>query len=434
MPKFCPDCGRQHPDDAVKCTDCGLRLVKGNAPETVLLDSRYEILDVVKSGAMGCVYRGLDTRLGNIVAVKKMLIPHSPANRERFLREAKILSQLHHGGLPNVTDFFVAHDPETREISHFLVMTFIDGKDLETIIEEEKKPLPLETVLDYFYRILEILSYLHSQEPPVIYRDIKPSNIMISKGKIFLVDFGIARLFTGEEKGTVVGTPGYAAPEQYRGFADAKSDIYSLGVVVHYLLTGKDPADFEAAPFKFDSIRKYNMDVSEEFDSLIQSMLDVVPENRPESVEKIMEMMGFSRESLSAGSNRNEDIFSDMGGIPEKLTTKAGRSVISGGSISAGTEPGGSPSGSTSGKKDEASKFLVPLSVLFLFIVILFPIMMNRGCYQEYPPHPVPTVSPIPSPSVTPTPLIILIPPITPTPSVIPTPPVTPTPAPSVMP
>ncbi len=400
MPKFCPDCGRQHSDDAVKCSDCGLRLVKGNAPEPVLLDSRYKILDMIKSGAMGCVYRGLDTRLGNIVAVKKMLIPHSPENRERFFREAKLLSQLHHGGLPNVSDFFVAQDPETREISHFLVMTFIDGKDLETIIEEEKKPLPMKTVLDCFRQILDILSYLHSQEPPVIYRDIKPSNIMISKEKIFLVDFGIARLFTGEEKGTVVGTPGYAAPEQYRGFADAKSDIYSLGVVIHYLLTGKDPAHFEAAPFKFDSIRKYNMDVSEEFDGLIKSMLDVVPENRPESVEKIMELMGFHRESSSTGSNRNGDIFSDTGKIPDGLTTGVNGPGSHGGGISSGTEPGES----ASGQKDEASKFLIPASILFLFVMIFFPMMMNKSCNQEYPPQPVHIVSPTTSPSITPTP------------------------------
>lgn len=384
LSKFCPDCGRQHPDEAVKCTDCGLRLVKGNAPEPVLLDNRYEIPDVVKSGAMGCVYRGLDTRLGNIVAVKKMIIPHSPENRERFLREAKLLSQLHHGGLPNVSDFFVAQDPETREMSHFLVMTFIDGKDLETVMEEEKKPLPFETVIDYFRQILEILSYLHSQEPPVIYRDMKPSNIMVSKGKIFLVDFGIARLFTGEVRGTVVGTPGYAAPEQYRGFSDAKSDIYSLGVVMHYLLTGRDPSDFEAAPFQFDSIRNFNTEISEDFDRLIMSMLDVLPENRPESADKIIGMMGFPRNSSGY------------------LLSTTGEKPYSSGVNLSETAPADNLSKTAPQPEDEASKLLIPLSVLFLFIMILFPmLMMNKGCSNEYPPKSTPQTS-SPSPSVSP--------------------------------
>ena len=297
MKKFCPECGRENPENIAVCPECGENLKNPDTGGFNLLDNRYKILNIVKSGSMGCVYKAQDTRLGSIVAVKKMLSQGSKSEQhyaeKRFLEEARLLSKLHYGGLPKVSDFFITDDPETGEKAHFLVMTFIDGLDLENVMNSRnKEPIAFCYVKDYFEQVLEILYYLHSQEPPVIYRDMKPSNIILDKDRIYLVDFGIARIFQGNQIGTMIGTPGYASPEQYKGFTDQKSDLYSLGVVIHYLLTGVDPGDPENPPFQFRPIREYNGNVPENFEKLILSMLEVVPENRPQSSFEILSLLG----------------------------------------------------------------------------------------------------------------------------------------------
>ncbi|MEQ8224765.1 MAG: serine/threonine-protein kinase, partial [Candidatus Eremiobacterota bacterium] len=263
--------------------------------EKILLEDRYEILEIVKSGGMGTVYKALDTRLGGFVAVKKLLDFHS-TNRDysknRFTEEARLLSKLHHSGLPKVIDFFITSDPETDEIACYLVMTFIEGKDLECIINERGGSIfPLDESIDYFRQILNILSYLHSQSPPVIYRDIKPSNIMIKEGHVFLVDFGIARVFVPQQKGTIIGTPGYSPPEQYKGFTSQISDIYSLGALMHYLLTGINPLDENRPPFKFEPVRDINPEVPEYIEKIVMSMVDMAVKNRPVSAEEILKLL-----------------------------------------------------------------------------------------------------------------------------------------------
>ena len=297
MTKYCPECGRENQNGAKFCNECGESLQNSGAKKIVLLDNRYEIISTIKSGSMGCIYKALDTRLDVLVAVKKMLqVNGSPDDekyaKKRFLEEARILSQLHHGGLPKVTDFFIENDPDTGKPAHYLVMTFIEGSDLESLMDKGmNKPLPVDEALNYFRQILDILSYLHSRNPPVIYRDMKPSNIMVQDGSLFLVDFGIARLFVPQTKGTLIGTPGYASPEQYKGFTDRRSDLYSLGAVMHYLLTGTDPEDPLRAPFQFESIRDSNSDIPGYLDDLILSMLDLIADKRPESADEVLEFL-----------------------------------------------------------------------------------------------------------------------------------------------
>ncbi|MHC9538749.1 MAG: ankyrin repeat domain-containing protein [Vulcanimicrobiota bacterium] len=272
-----------------------------------ILENRYKVMSIVKSGAMGCVYKALDMRLNSVVALKQMLCssaePEEIAYAEkRFQEEAQLLSKLHHGGLPKVIDYFTSLDPATHKTAHYLVMTFIDGKDLETVISERKqKPFPLMEALEYFGQILEILNYLHSQNPPVIYRDLKPSNIMFHNNRIILIDFGIARVFSPQQKGTAIGTAGYTAPEQYRGSAEPRSDIYSLGVVMHYLLTGADPQESTLPLFTFSSVRHLNLSVPEDLDRLIMSMIDVVPDNRPSSVKRIIEIINNAQVKAASG-------------------------------------------------------------------------------------------------------------------------------------
>ncbi len=283
------------------------------------LGMRYEVLSTIKSGAMGCVYKAWDARLNNIVALKRMNSSLKDPEEiryaeERFREEASLLSKLHHGGLPKVIDFFTEVDPEEHRPVHFLVMTFIDGPDLETMITTRKgRPFDVDEVLSYFTQILRILQYLHSETPPVIYRDLNPRNIMIQEEKIFLVDFGIARVFNPQQQGTAIGTPGYTAPEQYKGFAEPRSDIYSLGAVMHYLLTGVNPEGHSHTLFSFTPVRKVNPDVPVYLERLIMSMVDLIPERRPSSageVERMLNNQGKKPVLSSAGTPAQySDIF-----------------------------------------------------------------------------------------------------------------------------
>lgn len=319
MTRYCPDCGRDNRDQARFCTDCGANLHPDGTHRLTVLDERYEIQAVVKSGAMGCVYKALDSRLGNTVAVKKMLssVMNSQERQyseKRFQEEARILSTLSHPGIPKVSDFFTVKDPDTGKPAHYLVMTFIKGKDLDTLIREKgQNQFSLEMAMDFFRQILEILDFLHSRTPPVVYRDIKPSNIMVSwpsgllmkpgemgfHGKVSLVDFGIARIFQPRQKGTAIGTPGYAAPEQYKGFAEPRSDIFSLGALIHYMLTGKDPEDPDRGPFSFEPLTHFNPSIPPYLDNLVMRMLEIVPENRPGSTKEIKEIL--ENRTLPAG-------------------------------------------------------------------------------------------------------------------------------------
>jgi len=257
-----------------------------------ILNSRFEILSILSAGAMGRVYRARDNRLNNIVAIKEMItedLEQLQLNqaKERFDREAKLLAHLHHRRLPRVTDYFLINDPMSRVPLYYLVMTFIEGRYLETLIANRgRKPFPVDEVMDYFNQILTILNYLHQRQPPVLHRDIKPSNIMLHEGKMFLIDFGIARTFAPQMKGKTIGTPGYAAPEQFMGTTEPRSDIFSLGAVIHYLLTGKDPT--AGTLYHYAPIRGLNPSVPEFLDLLIHSMLEIELYKRPATKEEIL--------------------------------------------------------------------------------------------------------------------------------------------------
>jgi formylglycine-generating enzyme required for sulfatase activity/tRNA A-37 threonylcarbamoyl transferase component Bud32 len=319
MPIYCTRCGEQNQGSAQSCQACGeeleysakgtsfiapVSIAKLNTPD--ILVNRYEIISTIGSGAMGCVYKAKDTRLGNIVAVKQMLSsftnPQEIQHAEtRFKEEAKMLSALRHQGLPKVIDYS-DKEPSTGKPLHFLVMEFIEGKDLRTIIHERgQKPFPVDEVLDYFRQILDILHYLHTHIPPIVHRDLNPRNIMVQNGKIFLVDFGIAKLFNPQQKGTAIGTAGYAAPEQYKGAAEPRSDIFSLGAVMHYLVTGIDPEDASSKLFSFEQVRKANPSVPEYLDTLIVSMVDIVIDQRPQSAEALIKTLD-EKQQISAQS------------------------------------------------------------------------------------------------------------------------------------
>ena len=189
---------------------------------------------------MAAVYKANDTRQGNLVAIKEMSLSTVAENDrsqaiQNFLAEARILSRLNHPNLPAFTDFF------TEGARHFLVMEFIDGSTLEDLLDRNKGPFSEPRVLGWARQLCDVLEYLHNQQPSVIFRDMKPSNIMLTRsGRIKLIDFGIARLFRnrGSQDTQLLGTPGFAPPEQYGSAqTDERSDIYSLAMTLFQLLT-----------------------------------------------------------------------------------------------------------------------------------------------------------------------------------------------------
>ncbi len=189
---------------------------------------------------MAAVYQANDTRQGNLVAIKEMSLSTVPTNErsqaiQNFLAEARILSRLNHPNLPAFTDFF------TEGARHFLVMEYIDGNTLEELLDRNKGPFSEPRVLGWARQLCDVLEYLHNQQPLVIFRDMKPGNVMLTRsGRIKLIDFGIARLFRhrGSQDTQLLGTPGFAPPEQYGSAqTDERSDIYSLAMTLFQLLT-----------------------------------------------------------------------------------------------------------------------------------------------------------------------------------------------------
>lgn len=276
----CPGCGAAHPSDARFCLQCGVPLRGASPPgglgtgllqANALLQDRYMIVRLVGQGGMGAVYEAADQRIpGKRWALKEMsgaaLGGHQQVAEAAaaFRQEAQVLAKLSHPNLPTISDFF------SEGSKQYLVMEFVDGETLEAKLVHAQAPLAEPPVVEWAQQVCDVLVYLHSRRPPVIFRDLKPSNIMIDDtGRVKLIDFGIARIFKPGKSGDtqVMGTPGYAAPEQYgKAQTDPRSDVYSLGVSLLRLLTGYDPAE---SPFNLPSVRSMNPKVSPAMEAII---------------------------------------------------------------------------------------------------------------------------------------------------------------------
>jgi len=271
---LCPNCHKPNQRRAKFCQHCGWDMVLNNHAPTD--DRRYVITRVVKQGGQGAVYEGIDER-GRVYAIKEMLDSKFADQKERdeaiarFNEEAVLLQGLTHPRIPRIYSHF------TDEQRHYLTMDFIRGEDLEQVVEREGRVAERQ-VLEWADQICDVLIYLHGGG--LVYRDMKPSNVMIEAGtgSVKLVDFGIAKLFKEAERGTQIGTPGYAPPEQYQGLATPQSDIYALGATLHHLLTGRDPT--EEMPFSFPPARSLNLGVSERTSRALERALQKVPQDR----------------------------------------------------------------------------------------------------------------------------------------------------------
>ncbi|NDJ86237.1 MAG: PQQ-binding-like beta-propeller repeat protein [Chloroflexi bacterium] len=271
-----------------------------------VLMNRYRITGVLGVGGMGSVYQARDLQFPSAeryVAVKEMLnLSQDPQLRtislRNFEREANILAALSHPAIPTIHEYF------THKDRAYLVMEQINGKNLEEILNTLTESLPVDMVVQWAIDLCDVLNYLHDHDPPIIFRDMKPANIMIdSYGRLRLIDFGIARTFQVGEKGTMIGTEGYSAPEQYRGEATPQSDIYGLGATLHHSLTGRDPR--LEAPFTFADrpIREANPDVPGQLDAIIMRALAFEPSQRFANVLEMKKLFEAVRYGASGGGS-----------------------------------------------------------------------------------------------------------------------------------
>lgn len=255
----CPACGHLAPASARFCPACGAPLAAGfprsstgHLPPQTVLHQRYTVVRKLAQGGHSAVYLAED-RLqgGRPVAVKEMRDSGLTAGEREtaingFMREARMLSQLDHPALAHVEEIFV------EQQRHYLVMEYVPGRSLEDEMMALQRPIEWERVAQWGLALCDVLTYLHQQQPPIIYRDLKPPNVMLTPDEqIKLIDFGIARwLFPSKTQDTTqLGTDGYAPPEQYSARSEPRSDVYALGASLYHLLTGRVP---EAAPLRMN--------------------------------------------------------------------------------------------------------------------------------------------------------------------------------------
>ncbi len=280
--------------------------IKGRLPDGHVLQDRYRILNLHEVGGMSTVYKAQDlrfTKVMRVCIVKEMLnTSNDPQVREmltsNFEREANILAALNHPGIVQIYDFF------SESARHYLVQEFVDGSNLEDTLAEADGFLSEAQVVHWAIQVCEVLSYLHSHDPqPIVFRDIKPSNIMLDKhGRIRLIDFGIARIFQSGQKGTMIGTEGYTPPEQYRGSAEPRVDIYALGATIHHLLSKQDPK--LEAPFSFHErpIHSTNPTVSRELTDIVNRALEYDVDKRFGSAEEMHRALTSLNSARGRGS------------------------------------------------------------------------------------------------------------------------------------
>ena len=308
---YCTVCGAANQAEDAFCFACGgplrstapspqypvsasaLSTSTGLLPSNHLLKQRYRVMSQLGKGGFGAVYQAEDNQFGNrLLAVKEMsqsgLSPQEIIEAtDAFKREAHLLASLKHPNLPSIYDYF------NEAKRWYLVMDFIEGETLEEHLNKEKEGrLPWEEALQIGIQLCTVLGYLHRRQPPIIFRDLKPANVMLTpEGHLYLIDFGIARHFKpGQMRDTMAfGSPGYAAPEQYgKTQTTSRADIYSLGATLYHLLTGDNPSD---APFQFAPLQLYGQSAPRGIKILIMQMVEMDESKRPESVDTIKQKL-----------------------------------------------------------------------------------------------------------------------------------------------
>ncbi|HEV7472965.1 MAG TPA: protein kinase [Pyrinomonadaceae bacterium] len=295
-----------------------------------VLNHRYEIVRRIGGGGMGAVYLAKDRNLGDAPrAVKEMVEAHlDPTQHEKaigdFKRESLLLTSLEHPSIPTIYDYFY-DEPLSR---FYLVMKFISGGDLASRLRTAPGGrIDERTVCDWGMQAADVLEYLHSRPKPIIYRDLKPANLMIdgNSGRVMLIDFGIARWVKQEEKGvTAVGTMGYAPPELFGGRVEPRSDVYSLGATLFHLLTGSDPQDNPLLIFDFQKNprpRQIAPAVSSEMEQILMRSVEYKPEDRFHSAGAMRDALAIHLERIAAGQVTYGATATQIGGETVQVQT-----------------------------------------------------------------------------------------------------------------
>ncbi|MCW5877610.1 MAG: serine/threonine protein kinase [Anaerolineales bacterium] len=284
-----------------------------------VLRERYRIAQFISRGGMGSIYLADDLRLqGRQCAVKEVRLDPSLSQetldqtRAQFLREATVLARLDHTNLPKVSDFF------SEEHSDYLVMDYIPGEDLRSLMMAARQRgefLREEEVLLWASQIGDALHYLHSQDPPILHRDVKPSNIKLTpNGVVKLVDFGLVKILAAQEDTVTIvqgrGTALYTPLEQYggdTGHTDARSDVYAFGATLYHLLTNTPPIEARERflnPNSMPAMRELNPEVSSRTERAAIWALNLHPEERPQSIQALQEALLGKLEPNSRNSGR----------------------------------------------------------------------------------------------------------------------------------
>lgn len=266
---------------------------------------RYRWLQMLGTGGMGVIYLAEDSAAGNSSCVVKQLNSKYADPEERseavrlFKREAALLKSLNH---PGVVRFFDSYS--TEDGKHYLVMDYVRGSSLESVINDFGAFNDDDTV-KVGIQICEVLEYLHDQEPPIIYRDLKPSNLMLTpEGQIVFIDFGIARTFMPKESATRVVTAGYSPPEQYFGKPETRSDLYALGATIGHLLTGVRPK-----PLTASQPSQHRADVHPNLDMLVKQLTSHSPEDRPATARHVRHTLYRIYQEMHAEFEIPDEVF-----------------------------------------------------------------------------------------------------------------------------
>ncbi len=308
--QFCDQCGTANRSQARFCTICGASLgmiysgkttihnssttLTGRLNADTLLGQRYRIKHQLGQGGMGAVYLAEDTRFGIAYRAVKELSQHGLSQHElqdaetAFEQEAMLLANLLHPHLPRIYDHFL------EDGRWYLVMDYIEGETLESRLSKipNGDSFGIDKTLHVALQLCDVLSYLHSRQPPIIFRDLKPDNIMLTPDNhVYLIDFGIARVFKpGQAFDTItLGSPGYAAPEQYgKAQTTAAADIFSLGATLHHMLTNHDPSD---SPFQFAQLQLGHQLTDLDLATLVMEMVNINKNLRPVSTQIIKQRL-----------------------------------------------------------------------------------------------------------------------------------------------
>jgi serine/threonine-protein kinase len=251
-----------------------------------LVDGKYKILNKIGQGGMSIVYLAMNERANKQWAIKEVRkdgVKNYEVVKQGLVVETDMLKRLSHPNLPSIVDVIDTQD------TFLIVMDYVQGNPLDKILKE-KGAQPQEYVIEWAKQLCDVLGYLHTRKPPIVYRDMKPANVMLKPdGNITLIDFGTAREFKeyGVADTTCLGTQGYAAPEQFggQGQTDARTDIYTLGATMYHLLTGHNPCE---PPYEMYPIRQWNPNLSSGLEEIIVKCTQRNPVDRYQSCAELL--------------------------------------------------------------------------------------------------------------------------------------------------